>query len=35
MYKIDLQVTFRPNIFALANMDFEALFQDYRNTKKT
>lgn len=35
MYKMYLPVTFRSNIFALANMDFEGLFQDYRNTKIT
>lgn len=33
IYKMNLTVTFRPNIFALANMDCEGLFQDYENTK--
>jgi len=32
---MNLPVTLRPNIFALANMDFEGLFRDCRNTKIT
>lgn len=35
MYKMNLPVTLRPNIFVLANKDFEGLFQDYRNINIT